>query len=226
MKCANRGTLQSKIIAILSLIFSIERYEEVMNAYLSGLEQRASVGHAIKSIASVASFFVSRVDASVDKILEQMIQSEKDQKKLSALKRLLGKAGIANSKAAYQAFERIFSSARFQKLKSLGAQIQRPLWASTGTKNPKYSDVLYVEALMGHETVNTVPPATLDAFRDHGVARSRLKEGLAEASNVIRQLKDTGIDLGSVTKELEHAGVKSFSDSYQKLIECIRSKMK
>jgi transaldolase len=142
----------------VTLIFSVKRYREVMNAYLSGLEKRAAAGKPIASIASVASFFVSRVDSAIDKTLE-------DKNVLPALK---GKIAIANSRVAYAEFEKTFSSDRFAKLREKGGKIQRPLWASTGTKNPAYSDVLYVEALMGPDTVDTIPPATMDAFRDHG----------------------------------------------------------
>ena len=208
----------------VTLIFSINRYEEVMAAYLSGLEKRVNDRKPISSIASVASFFVSRVDTAVDQLLEDKIALENDSNRLALLKSLLGKAGIANSKAAYAAFEKVFSSARFQRLKALGAQVQRPLWASTGTKNQNYSDVLYVEALMGPQTVNTIPPPTLDAFRDHGTAGARLKDGLGEAMETLKKLKEAGIDLNQVTRDLEAAGVESFSGSYKKLIGCIKAK--
>ncbi len=206
----------------ITLIFSIERYQEVMNAYLAGLEKRATQGHPVSSIASVSSFFVSRVDTAVDKILEERISAEKDS--ALVLKGLLGKAAIANSKLAYEAFEKVFSSERFKKLKQKGANLQRPLWASTGTKNPNYSDVFYVETLIGPQTVDTIPPATLAAFREHGVAAPRLKEGLEESRVALRQLKELGIDLDAVTQKLEQDGVKLFSDSYTKLLECIESR--
>lgn len=223
---AIRSVIADGINVNVTLIFSIDRYTEVMDAYLSGLEDRAASGKPVSSIASVASFFVSRVDTSVDKILDQKISSGANDQVKSALKDLLGKAGIANSKAAYDAFNKIFSSERFKRLKDLNAQVQRPLWASTGTKNLDYSDVLYVEALMGSDTVNTIPPATLDAFRDHGVAGSRLNQGLETAQLILKKLKETGIDLDAITRDLEVAGVQSFSDSYQKLIECIQLKRK
>ena len=223
---AIRAVITEGINVNVTLIFSIERYEQVMNAYLSGLEQRMASGKPVDGIASVASFFVSRVDASVDPLIEAKLKNEKDQDQFASLKGILGKTGIANSKAAYASFENVFSGPRFQKLKASGAQIQRPLWASTGTKNPNYSDVLYVEALMGSETVNTIPPATLDAFRDHGVPGSRLKQGMEEAHEVLKKLKTVGIDLDQITGDLEDAGVRSFSDSYKKLIECIQLKKK
>lgn len=209
-------TLISEGISVnVTLIFSIERYREVMEAYVSGLEKRLAAGNDVSRVASVASFFVSRVDSSVDKQLEE-----------KGLRALTGKAGIANSKAAYDAFEKVFDGLRFAKVKTRGAQIQRPLWASTGTKNPTYSDVLYVEALMGPRTVDTIPPATLVAFRDHGKPGDRLKDGMAEAHRVLEQLKSAGVDLGRVTRDLEKAGVESFSDSYKKIIEGIKAKKK
>ncbi len=208
----------------ITLIFSINRYEEVIAAYLSGLEKRVNDGKPISSVVSVASFFVSRVDTAVDKLLEDKIKLENDPTRSALLKNLLGKAGTANSKIAYAAFERVFSGAQFQRLKTSGAQAQKPLWASTGTKNPNYSDVLYVEALMGPQTVNTIPPATLDAFRDHGVAGAKLKEGLNEAVEALKNLREARIDLDSITKDLEAAGVRSFSDSYEKLIDYIKAK--
>ncbi len=223
---AIKAVIAEGINVNVTLIFSIGRYEDVMNAYLSGLEERTAQSRQIASLASVASFFVSRVDTAIDKLLEDKIKLEKDPNRSVLYKNLLGKSGIANSKVAYGSFERIFSSPRFQKLRSSNAHVQRPLWASTGTKNPAYSDVLYVEALMGSQTVNTVPPATLDAFRDHGVPGSRLKDGLQEAETILKRLKEAGIDLNRVTDELESAGVQLFSDSYKKLIECIQVKIK
>ena len=199
----------------VTLIFSVERHLEVMQAYLAGLEKRHSRGGSIAEVASVASFFVSRVDTMVDKILE-----EKNALKLS------GKAAIANSQLAYQKFEEIFSSARFGKLKAYGAQVQRPLWASTGTKNPKYSDVLYVDALVGHQTVDTIPPATLAAYRDHGRPAARLKEGMDEAAQTMKQIRSLGVDMDEVTQKCEDQGVALFSDSYKKIIQAIQAKKK
>lgn len=200
----------------VTLIFSLSRYKEVMNAYLSGLEKRVVAGKDISSIASVASFFVSRVDSSVDKELEA--------KKVAP--ELNGKIGIANSKAAYQEFLNVFGSARFEKLKKKGAHAQRPLWASTGTKNPKYSDVLYVESLMGENTVNTIPPPTMDAFRDHGIAGSRLKDGMAEAQKALKDLALAGIDLDKITQTLEDQGVQLFSDAFKKLLSEVAARKK
>jgi transaldolase/glucose-6-phosphate isomerase len=200
----------------VTLIFSLSRYKEVMNAYLSGLEKRVAAGNDISAIASVASFFVSRVDSSVDKELESKNNAPQ----------LVGKIGIANSKAAYQEFLNVFGSARFEKLKAKGAHAQRPLWASTGTKNPKYSDVLYVEALMGENTVNTIPPPTMDAFRDHGVAGARLKEGMSDAQKALKELSAAGINLDQITQTLEDQGVQLFSDAHKKLLSEVAARKK
>ncbi len=208
----------------VTLIFAVARHREVMNAYLAGLEKRFAAGKPVSDIASVASFFVSRVDTEIDKRLEEKIKSAKDDAEKRHLRDLLGKAAIANSKIAYEEFEKVFSSPRFEKLKIKGARVQRPLWASTSTKNPAYRDVVYVEELLGPQTVNTLPPATIDAFRDHGKPASRLTEGREEAARAIHELGVSGIDLDEVTRLLEEAGVKSFSDSFHKLIECIQAK--
>lgn len=211
---AIREVIAAGIHVNVTLIFSVERYREVMDAYMAGLEDRMAKGQPVTGIASVASFFVSRVDSSVDKELTGRSGGEA----------LAGKIGIANSKAAYAEFKKMFGTERFARLKQKGAAIQRPLWASTGTKNPQYSDVLYVEALMGADTVNTVPPATLDAFRDHGNPASRLETGTEEAIAQLRALAPLGVDLLKVTQKLEEDGVKLFADSYQKIIRAIGEK--
>lgn len=208
----------------VTLIFSVERYREVMNAYLAGLERRLAAGQSPAGVASVASFFVSRLDTVIDKRIEDKIRSATDS--AVALGKLAGTAGIANSRVAYLEFEKTFASERFRVLKEAGADVQRPLWASTGTKNPAYSDVLYVEALMGPQTVNTVPPATLDAFRDHGSAGARLREKIDEAPAVLAALEAAGISIAQVTRELEEAGVEAFADSYRKILATIASKKK
>jgi transaldolase len=208
-------TLIAEGISInVTLIFSIARYEAVINAYLSGLEKRLKQGQSLSGIASVASFFVSRVDTAVDKELDEKIKSEE----------LKGRAAIANSKLAYERFQKIFSSPRFKALSDAGAQVQRPLWASTGTKNPRYSDVLYVESLIGPQTVNTLPPATFAAFKDHGKARASLTQALDAERAVLKNLENAGISLERVTGELERVGVSLFSDSYNKIIEWIRTR--
>ena len=210
----------------VTLIFSVARYREVMDAYLSGLESLSRAGKPVKQVASVASFFVSRVDSAVDKILEQKIAATTDSALKELYRQLLGKIAIANSKAAYAEFEETFARERYRALKADGAQVQRPLWASTGTKNPAYRDVLYVESLIGPNTVNTVPPATLDAFRDHGQVSETLTEGLDAAKKTLEKLAFAGIELSTVTEELEKAGVELFNEAYLKIIQRIKEKRK
>jgi transaldolase len=200
----------------VTLIFAVDVYAQVVEAYLRGLEKRIAKGGAVDRIASVASFFVSRIDSAVDKKLEEIAKAGRPE-----AAELLGKAAIANAKLAYEKFQKLFSGARWEKLAAAGAQVQRPLWASTGTKNPKYSDVLYIETLIGPHTVNTMPPATYDAFRDHGKVAETITNDLPGAHKVFDELKALGIDLTAVTLELTAAGVKSFSDSYNDLIAVI-----
>jgi transaldolase len=201
----------------ITLIFSIERYREVMDAYRRGLEARAKVGKS-PAVASVASFFVSRIDSAVDKLLQDKIQAATSAQEKDLLLELLGKVAIANAKAAYHAYKGVFGASWFDALKAKGARVQRPLWASTGTKNPHYSDVLYMEELIGTDTVNTVPPATLDAFRDHGKPRASLEEDVPAALETLDKLRKAGIDLKAVTEKLEAEGVKSFVESFDKLM--------
>ena len=208
----------------VTLIFSVERYREVMEAYVAGLESRAASGQSLSGIASVASFFVSRVDAVVDKFLEEHLKIARDAVSETAIRVLLGRAAIANSKIAYREFEQFFSTPRFERLKQKGAGRQRPLWASTGTKNPQYSDVMYVEALIGPDTVNTIPQATLEAYRDHGDPQSRVRDEMAEAEYVLDALTKLGLSLSAVTQKLEDDGVKLFADSFAKLLARITSK--
>ncbi len=211
---AIEAVLADGINVNVTLIFSVERYREVMDAYIRGLEKRAGLGFPIENISSVASFFVSRVDTAVDALLAKDPQNQA----------LLGKAAIANSKAAYEEFKKVFSGARFQKLQSKGALLQRPLWASTGTKNPNYRDVVYVETLMGPDTVNTMPPPTLQAFKDHGVSASTLEQDMDQAHQVLERLKSLGISLNQITQDLEKAGVELFCDAYRKIIQRIGAK--
>ena len=199
----------------VTLIFSVERYCEVMEAYLAGLARRAALGAGLGRVASVASFFVSRLDTAVDKLLAEKGDSAKP---------LAGRAGIANSKIAYQEFRKNFSTGRFQKLAAAGARLQRPLWASTGTKNPAYSDVLYVEELMGADTVNTLPPATYAAFRDHGRAGASIEQGHPGALETLAALRRLGIDMAAVTARLEEQGVKLFTDSHNLLLQGLAAK--
>ncbi len=211
---AIRLSIAAGINVNVTLIFALDRYAAVMDAYLAGLEDRVAENLPIQQIASVASFFVSRVDTKIDP-------------RLPADSALLGKAAIANAKFAYDAFESIFTSPRFATLKArFRARAQRPLWASTGTKNPKYSDTLYVDTLIGPDTVNTVPPATLDAFRDHGNAQMTITQGLEEAQTHFAELKALGISMSTVTKELEDEGVKSFADAFKTLLDAIDDRKK
>lgn len=207
-------TLISEGISInVTLLFSVERYARVVDAYLAGLQARARRGLSIDRIASVASFFVSRVDSAIDPGLEGKHAD------------LRGSVAIANAKVAYRHFQDVFDGSRFEELRSLGAQEQRLLWASTGTKNPDYSDVLYVESLIGPRTVNTMPPATYDAFRDHGRAESRLLSSPEQADAVLHRLPDAGVDLTAVTDKLEADGVQAFVDAYDNLLTGLKGRI-
>ncbi len=208
----------------VTLIFSQDRYEKVMNAYLSGLEQRAKAGKPLDRIASVASFFVSRMDSKVDKQLEKIIDSGGEPAKKAEV--LLGKAAIANARLAYQRFKKVFGGERYKSLEEKNAHLQRPLWASTSTKNPKYSDVLYVDSLIGPNTVNTVPPQTLTALNDHGTVKHTIEDNLWEQIQVLESLEDLGISIKQVTDELEEEGVASFSQSFESLLETIETRRK
>ncbi|GBE58320.1 transaldolase [bacterium BMS3Abin01] len=205
----------------ITLLFSPFIYEEVANAYVSALEKLDAGGGDLSQVASVASFFVSRVDTAVDKQLEELIDNQGHEN----LKILLGTAAIANCKRAYKRFQNIFGSERFARLKEKGARVQRPLWASTSTKNPGYSDTMYVNSLIGPDTVNTLPRVTLEAFKDHGIAASTLESGIDdEAKEVIKNLFAAGIDLKQVTDDLLKEGVKLFSQSLDQLLESIDKK--
>ncbi len=209
----------------VTLIFSNERYAAVMEAYLKGLEKRAAEGLPISSVASVASFFVSRVDTKVDGHLMGMI--DRDGPRATRATRLLGKAAIANARLAYADFKEMFATNRFQALEAKGACVQRPLWASTGTKNAAYRDVVYVEELIGPNTVNTVPPQTLVAFLDHGKVRpGSLEENVTEAEQVLAALETLGISMNAMTGELEQEGVKSFSDAFTALLAAVEMRRK
>ena len=205
---AIRHSIAAGINVNVTLIFSLDRYSEVMEAYISGLEERQSNAESLDRIASVASFFVSRVDTKVDARLPDG----------SALR---GKAAVANARLAYSAFLDTFAGPRWAALQVSGARVQRPLWASTSTKDPAYSDTLYVDSLIGADTVNTVPPATLNAFRDHGVANLTISEGLETARDDLAQLASQGIVMQQVTQELEDEGVKAFADAFSALIDTI-----
>lgn len=202
----------------VTLLFARSAYAETLEAYLKGLERRAKAGGELSKVASVASFFVSRIDTAIDKELEAKAAAAKTPKEKAALEKLLGRAAIANAKLAYAHYEDVTSSRRWRELAKKGAQTQRVLWASTGTKNKRYSDVLYVEELIGKDTVNTAPPATIDAFRDHGKPRLSLTEGLLDAKKALREVESAGVALDRVTDELLEDGLKQFSDAFTKLL--------
>ena len=212
---AVRQAIAAGINVNITLIFAIERYQAVIDAYLSGLEDRVVAGQPIDSIASVASFFISRIDSNVDKRLNAL-----DDDRASAL---LGKTAIANARLAYQTFKEQFGSERFARLQTQGGRLQRPLWASTSTKNPAYPDILYVDELIGPNTINTMPPQTLEAFRDHGQAKLTLESNLDEARQIMTELEAIGISLAEVTQELEEAGVKAFADASASLLKTIKN---
>ncbi|HUE98610.1 MAG TPA: bifunctional transaldolase/phosoglucose isomerase [Anaerolineales bacterium] len=205
---AIRKAISVGINVNVTLIFSLKRYAEVMEAYLSGLEDHLAAGHSVNHIASVASFFVSRVDSKIDP-------------KLPDGSELKGKAAIANAKLAYDEYQKTFATRRWENLNVKGARVQRPLWASTSTKNPAYPDTIYVDNLIGPETVNTVPPATLDAVRDHGIAEVTITRDLEQAQDAISQLEAAGISMDIVTQELEDEGVKAFADAFTQLLKTI-----
>jgi transaldolase len=208
-------TIAAGISVNVTLIFSVEQYRQVALAYIEGLEGAAQAGLDLSRIASVASFFISRIDSAVDTQLKA---------KGEAGNALLGKAAIANAKQAYALFKELFSSQRFAPLRQAGARPQRVLWASTGTKNPSYSDTLYVDELIGPETVNTVPPQTLDAFQDHGKPSPTLEQGHPEARQVIDDLKQLGIPLEPVCQKLLDEGVTAFAKSMTSLMDVIASR--
>ncbi|MDQ3584199.1 MAG: bifunctional transaldolase/phosoglucose isomerase [Acidobacteriota bacterium] len=208
----------------VTMIFSIENYAQVAEAFIKGLERRDAEGKPVDHIASVASFFVSRVDTAIDTDLEYKARHADSPEEKARLEGLLGRAAVANAKLAYQKFKDIFHGERFAALKAKGAQVQRCLWASTGTKNPKYSDVLYIDNLIGAETVNTVPPATYTAIRDHGKVALTLEQDLPEAKKLVADLAEIGIDLREVTEKLQKDGLASFVTSFDTLAESIEAK--
>jgi transaldolase len=201
----------------VTLIFSIEQYEKVARAYLAGMKRRLERGEPIGSVRSVASLFVSRFDTVVDRLLDARIQAAQTEEERRRLRGLLGKVGVANAKRVYQKFKELFQGEG-------SVPLQRLLFGSTGTKNPHYSDVLYVEELIGPNTINTVPQKTLNAFRDHGRVRPSLEEDLEGARTTLEALATLGIDLAQITQELQEKGVAAFADSYGKLIDCVARK--
>ncbi len=205
----------------ITLLFAQDVYEKVADAYIAGLEDLAARGGNLKKMASVASFFISRIDTLIDSLLNDKLKATTDASQQALLKGLLGKVAIANGKLTYQSYQKIFSGPRWQALAAQGAQTQRVLWASTSTKNPNYRDVVYVEELIGPDTVNTMPPATIDAFRDHGLLRNALLEDVPGAATVMRNLASAGISMKEVTDKLTADGVKLFADAFDKLLAAV-----
>jgi transaldolase len=210
----------------ITLLFSQEAYRSVAEAYLRGLERRVKENKDVSGLASVASFFVSRIDSEVEKRIGSARAAGVDERRSRLFDALLGKVAIANAKLAYRMYQGLFSGPRWEALAKKGARTQRVLWASTGTKNPKYSDVLYVEELVGPETVNTIPPATLDAFRDHGKVRPSLTEDVAGAEATMQKLEEAGISMKAVTDTLVKEGVEKFAESFDELFKAIGARLK
>ena len=218
---AIRQAISEGINVNVTLLFSQEVYEKVAEAHIAGLEDLAKRDGNLKKIGGVASFFISRIDSLVDSMINDKLKTTTDVQQQAQLKSLLGKVAIANGKLTYLRYQRIFSGPRWQALAAQGAQTQRVLWASTSTKNPAYRDVMYVEELIGPDTVNTMPPATIDAFRDHGRLRNSLTEDVAGAQNVMDNLARTGISIKEVTTKLTEDGVKLFADAFYKLLAAV-----
>ncbi len=219
---AIRQLIADGINVNVTLLFSIDAHARVIEAFIAGLEDRAAAGKSVARIASVASFFISRVDSAIDKQLAAMAAA--NPAAAETLNALQGRAAIANAKLAYRLFTASFSSARWAALSAQGAQVQRPLWASTSTKNPAYRDVIYVEELIGTNTVNTLPPATLEAFRDHGDVRPSVTENVADADRVLSALESQGVSLQAVTDTLLAEGLASFEHSFVTLLSGLNRK--
>jgi transaldolase/glucose-6-phosphate isomerase len=218
---AIRQALEEGININITLLFAQSAYEEVAEAYLSALEARAAKGQDISHIASVASFFVSRIDSLVDSTIDAKLKTETDSPKKSLLESLRGKVAIANARRTYAKYQELFGGARWKALAAKGGQTQRLLWASTSTKNPKYRDVLYVEELIGADTVDTIPPATFDAFREHGRLRNSLTENVAGADKTMSDLEAAGISMTDITNKLLNDAVKLFQDPFKQLLDAI-----
>lgn len=216
---AIRQLIGEGISVNVTLLFGLPRYRQVAEAYIAGIEACAARGKPVKHVASVASFFVSRIDAMVDPLLERLIAQGGEEAGIA--NRARGQVAIASAKTAYQIYKGIFAGDRFKKLAAQGARVQRLLWASTGTKNPDYSDVKYIEALIGPDTVNTAPLETLDAYRDHGEPKVRLEQDVTEAHWTLRRLPELGISIDKVTQQLEDEGVAKFKKPFDKLMETL-----
>ena len=224
---AIKTLLEEGINVNVTLLFSVENYVDVANTYCSALRTRASKGQPIDRIRSVASFFVSRVDSLIDSKLDSIIEQAKDSEpeKAESAQMLKGKLGIANSRNAYQRFKKIFYGTDFEDLRSQGGAVQRPLWASTSTKDPKYRDVLYVEQLIGKDTVNTLPHNTLEAFVDHGIVADTIEKDLAGAEGLVAKLEALGVDVTQGLVTLQEEGVRKFADSFDALNKTLSAKL-
>ena len=221
---AIEGLISDGINVNVTLLFGLERYRQVAEAYIAGLEKRAQRGEPLDRVASVASFFLSRIDSLVDPMLEKVMAAGGPKADLA--KTLRGQVAVDSAKKAYQIYQEVFGTDRFKALAAKGAKPQRLLWASTSTKNKDYSDVKYVEALIGPDTVNTVPMETLDAYRDHGKPANRLQDDMAGAVQRLGQLKEVGIDLDAVTKQLEEEGIQKFIKPFNSLMAVLEEKRK
>ena len=221
---AVRRLIAEGINVNITLLFAIEAHERVIDAYIAGLEDRVKAGKPIDGLHSVASFFVSRVDTEVDKRLDALI-AKADAPEKERLKMLKGRAAIANAKLAYRLFRQKFAGPRWEALAKRGARLQRPLWASTSTKNPEYRDVMYVEELIGPDTVDTMPPATIDAFREHGVVDKTVDKKVAAAEGLLKEVEAVGISIKDVTAKLLVDGIASFQKSFDELIAGLESKI-
>ncbi|MFN2633537.1 MAG: transaldolase [Thermoanaerobaculia bacterium] len=221
---AIRQCLEEGININITLLFSVSRYREVMEAYLAGLEARAAAGKPVDRVRSVASFFVSRVDTMADKKLDARAKEAGSDRERALAKDLRSKVGIANARIAFQAFEEIFGGGRFEALAKKGVKRQKPLWASTSTKDPALPDLYYVEALVAPDTVDTMPPETLEAYRDHGEPAVRIHDDLQDAHAVFRGLTELGIDDKGIFRDLEDEGIRKFSDSYDSLMKTLAEK--
>jgi len=210
----------------VTLLFAQDVYEKVAEAYIAGLGKLAARGGDVSRIASVASFFISRIDTLVDSIVEQRLKTARDEKERTSLQTILGKVAIANGKQTYQRYLQIFRGQEWEQLAKQGARTQRVLWASTSTKNPKYRDVMYVEELIGADTVNTMPPATMDAYRDHGQGRASLTEDVEGANQSMERVARLGISMKEVTDKLTDDGVRLFADSFTKLLQAVEATSK
>lgn len=219
---AIRQLISEGININVTLIFGLPRYREVAEAFIGGLEDRLKQGKSIDNIASVASFFLSRIDIVVDSMVEKIINYDNKKKRIA--EEALGEVAISSAKAAYQIYKEVFGSTRFKILEEKGARAQRLLWASTSNKNPQYSDVKYIEALIGANTVNTVPPHTLDAYRDHGNPKLILEKNTRKANQILTRLPKFGIDLNEITQQLEDEGIRKFNEPFDKLMEALADK--